>query len=116
MLQPPPQRLPAHGCLRGQPAVQPARDDCEPHEAFNHDCKEATKYSNYDVAKPFTSLRAMAVEILVLMVESEETVASSLLTPDTWKLFISWVVTYAHNNVFHALFYRIVFAVLRFVV
>ena len=83
------------------------------YDTFNHECKCNVKYSNYEVAKPFTSLRAMAIEIIVLMVESEETVASSILTPDIWKLFISWVITYAHNNVYHALFYRIVFAVLR---
>jgi hypothetical protein len=83
------------------------------YDNFNHDCKTAQKYSSYDVPKPFTSLRAMAVEVIVLMVESEETVASSILTQESWKLFITWVITFAHNNVFHALFYRIVFAVLR---
>lgn len=83
------------------------------YDNFNHDCKEPHKYSNYEVAKPFSALRGMAVEVIVLMVESEETVASSILTPETWKLFITWVIQYAHNNVFHALFYRIVFAVLR---
>jgi hypothetical protein len=84
------------------------------YDSFNHDCKSPNKYSAYEVAKPFTSLRAMAVEIIVLMVESEETVASSLLTADTWKMLIGWVIAYAHNNVYHALFYRIVFAVLRY--
>ena len=82
-------------------------------DSFHHEHKTAHKYSNYEVAKPFTSLRAMAIEVIVLMVESEETVASAILTVDTWKLFITWVLQYAHNNVFHALFYRIVFAVLR---
>lgn len=84
------------------------------YDNFNHDCKATHKYSNYEVAKPFTALRGMAVEVIVLMVESEETVASSILTPEAWKLFITWVIQYAHNNVFHALFYRIVFAVLRY--
>lgn len=83
------------------------------YDNFHHEGKSSNKYSNYEVAKPFTSLRAMAIEVIVLMVESEETVASAILTPDTWKLFITWVIQYAHNNVFHALFYRIVFAVLR---
>jgi hypothetical protein len=85
------------------------------YDSFNHDCKTGTKYSSYAVAKPFSSLRGMAVEVIVLMVESEETVASSVLTADTWKMLIGWVLQYAHNNVFHALFYRIVFAVLRWV-
>lgn len=83
------------------------------YDSFNHEGKAGNKYSSYEVAKPFTSLRGMVIEVIVLMVESEETVASAVLTPDTWKMFITWVLHYAHNNVFHALFYRIVFAVLR---
>jgi hypothetical protein len=74
---------------------------------------EVTKYSSYVVEKPFTALRALVVEMLTLMVESDETVAG-LIPINLWIVFISWTMTYAHNNIYHALFYRLVFAVLRF--
>ena len=83
------------------------------YDNFYLENKKMNKYSSYEVSKPFTSLRAMVIEIIVLMVESEETVASTVINVDTWKMLISWVITYAHNNVYHALFYRLVFAVLR---
>jgi hypothetical protein len=70
------------------------------------------KYSSYRIEKPFSVLKSLIVEILVLMVESDETVAG-LITVDLWKMFIDWCITYAHNNIYHALFYRLIFAVLR---
>lgn len=70
------------------------------------------KYSSYQVQKPFSSLRSYIIELLALMVESDETVAS-LIPLELWKQFIAWTLKYAHNNVYHALFYRLIFAVLR---
>ena len=55
------------------------------------------------------------IEMLVLLIESDETVAA-MLSADMWKMFISWAIKYAHNNIYHALFYRLLFAVLRFAV
>eukprot|EP01036_Dinobryon_divergens_P026902 gene26902-35598_t len=72
----------------------------------------AVKYSAYEVQHPFTSLRALIVEMLVLLIESDESVAS-MLSAEMWKLFVSWAIKYAHNNIYHALFYRLLFAVLR---
>ena len=72
----------------------------------------STKYSSYSVKEPFSVLRSYLIELVALMVESDETIANSI-SMDIWRLFFSWTVTYAHNNVYHALFYRLVFAVLR---
>jgi hypothetical protein len=71
------------------------------------------KYSSYEVKKPFGTLRLLMIEIIVLTVESDETVAATIPL-DLWKNLISWTLKYAHNNIYHALFYRIIFAVLRF--
>lgn len=73
---------------------------------------EPVKYSSYTVQQPFGVLRQMMVEVLVLTVESDESVAS-LISLDLWMCLISWTLRYAHNNIYHALFYRLVFAVLR---
>lgn len=78
-----------------------------------HDNKEGVKYSNYEVVRPFTSLRSQVIELLVLMVESDDSIASVVFTQECWVMLITWVLKYAHNNIFHALFYRLVFAVLR---
>lgn len=61
---------------------------------------------------PFGVLRQLLVEVLVLMVESDETVAS-MISLDLWKSLISWSLRYANNNIYHAVFYRLIFAVLR---
>ena len=69
-------------------------------------------FSSYIVKQPFTTLRINFVELVVIMIESDENMANHL-TQDIWKHLIEWCIQYAHNNVYHALFYRIVFAVLR---
>lgn len=81
--------------------------------SYQHGGREAIKFTTYTLAIPFTALRAMVIEVVVLMVESEETIASSVLSKESWKMMIMWAIKYAHNNVYHALFYRLVFAVLR---
>jgi hypothetical protein len=70
------------------------------------------KYSSYEVKRPFSALRMFMVEVVVLAVESEETVAS-LVPLELWKKLIAWSLKYAYNNIYHALLYRLVFAVLR---
>lgn len=72
----------------------------------------AVKYSSYEVKKPFSTLRLLIVEIIVLTVESDETVAG-VLPLELWKSLIAWTLKYCNNNIYHALFYRIIFAVLR---
>lgn len=79
----------------------------------NHNNKEPMKYSNYEISRPFTAVRAQVIELLVLMVESDDTIAVTIISIDCWVLLITWVLKYSHNNVFHALFYRLIFAVLR---
>lgn len=72
------------------------------------------RYSSYEVKLPFSALRLFLIEVLVLCVESEETVAA-IIPLDLWKKLIAWTLRYPHNNVYHALFYRLIFAVLRYV-
>lgn len=61
---------------------------------------------------PFGVLRQLLIEVLALMVESDETIASSI-SLDLFKAMITWALRYATNNIYHAVFYRVVFAVLR---
>merc|ERR1719223_1173825 len=70
------------------------------------------KYSAYEVVTPFSTARSLIIELVVLMGESDETVAG-LIPVELWKLLVGWIIVYAHNNIYHALMYRLVFAVLR---
>jgi hypothetical protein len=72
----------------------------------------SNKYSSYEVVTPFSTVRSLVIELVVLMAESDETVAG-LLPVELWRLLMGWVIVYAHNNIYHALMYRLVFAVLR---
>jgi hypothetical protein len=82
------------------------------YDDVHEDNRDAVKYSSYEVRRPFGVLRQLLIEVLALTVESDESVAS-MIPLQLWTLLISWILRYAHNNVYHALFYRLVFAVLR---
>jgi hypothetical protein len=73
---------------------------------------QSIMFSSYEVQQPFGVLRQLLIEVIVLTVESDESVAS-IIPLELWRSLISWVIKYAHNNIYHALFYRLVFAVLR---
>lgn len=70
---------------------------------------------------PFSSYRSQLVELFVLLVEAsssgaEDSGAASFceqVPVELWKCLISWLFEYAHNNIYHTMFYRILFAVLR---
>lgn len=70
------------------------------------------KYSSYTIKRPFAVLRSLLIELLVLLVESDESVAACIPI-ELWENLMEWCVTYAHNNIYHAIFYRLIFAVLR---
>lgn len=72
----------------------------------------AVKYSSYTVSKPFTVLKSVFFELITLMVESDDTV-SELIPVDLWLLLIKWILQYSHNSIFHSIFFRLLYSVLR---
>ena len=70
------------------------------------------RFNTYEVPEPFTTMRLSFLELIVIMVESDEKMGNHL-TSDLWRLLFKWCVIYAHNTIFHSLFYRLVFAILR---
>ena len=75
---------------------------------------EPIKYPGHQVELPFTSHRVQLVELLVLLVEAgEDREVLDCISPDLWRTLIAWVFQFAHNNMFHSLFFRLMFAVLR---
>ena len=71
------------------------------------------RYSSYSVKKPFTVLRSVFVELITLLVESNDSVADCI-SVELWILLIRWTLKYAHNSIFHAIFFRLIYSVLRY--
>ena len=72
-----------------------------------------TKHIGYLVTKPFGTMRLLLVEFAVCMVEASNSVAPTIPT-EFWSVLMTWILRYAYNNIFHAYFYRLIFAVLRY--
>jgi hypothetical protein len=52
-------------------------------------------YSSYTIDQPFTSMRALLIEYVVLMVESDETIATKLPVY-LWRLLMQWTLRYVY--------------------
>jgi hypothetical protein len=66
--------------------------------------------------RPFSSHRSQLIELFVLILEgsaAEMTIGE--ISVECWKLLIQWNFEYAHNNIYHSMFYRLLFAMLRLV-
>lgn len=72
----------------------------------------AVTYPGHKVAKPFSALRLLLVEFIVLLVEADAEV-STLLDLEIWKMLITWIFEYPHNSIYHSMMYRMIFSVLR---
>ena len=73
---------------------------------------EPVVHPGHTVRIPFSSHRAHLVELLVLLVEASES-SIKCLSSDMWKSLIGWNFEFAHNNIYHSMFYRLLFSVLR---
>eukprot|EP01041_Mallomonas_annulata_P008254 gene8254-16974_t len=72
------------------------------------------KHPGHITPIPFTAYRLCLVETIVLLVESEEGESvCEEFTEETWRLLMLWMVEYPHTNIYHALFHRIIFTVIR---
>ena len=69
----------------------------------------SVKHPGHTVKKPFSVLRSHIVELLVLLVEADASLADHIVA-ELWIELINWLIVYAHNNIYHSLFYRLLFA------
>ena len=67
----------------------------------------------FEVAVPFSTFRLAIIELITLVVECDTLTASAAFDKEIWAKLIQWCVEYSHNNVYHALFYRLVYYILR---
>lgn len=63
--------------------------------------------------RPFSSHRSQLIELLVLIIEGSDDPITEMITTDFWKLLIQWNFEFAHNNIYHSMFYRLLFTALR---
>lgn len=76
-------------------------------------CNECIKYSGYTVNASFSVLRSLLLEVLVLMVECGQSV-TIMIPIKLWAILLKWLLTYAHNNVYHVFFYRLLLCILKY--
>lgn len=76
---------------------------------------ESIRHPGGYASVPFSSSRLALVELIVLLVEATPRLAT-LISVDLWRELLQWCFRYPHNNIYHSLYYRLLFQVLRYVV
>lgn len=72
----------------------------------------AVSHPGYRVEHPFTILRYILVGIVVEIVGRDPQQLDALPV-ELWKVLCSWFFRYPHNNIYHGVFYKLVFTALR---
>jgi hypothetical protein len=75
---------------------------------------ESIRHPGGYASLPFSSSRLALVELIVLLVEATPRLAT-LISVDLWRELLQWCFRYPHNNIYHSLYYRLLFQVLRYV-
>uniref|UniRef100_M4C5A3 Uncharacterized protein n=1 Tax=Hyaloperonospora arabidopsidis (strain Emoy2) TaxID=559515 RepID=M4C5A3_HYAAE len=73
----------------------------------------AVRHTAYVVKVPFTELRLMLAETLVEVMAHNSRLMSEHFDVNVWRVLLTWFFEYAHNNLYHAAFYQLVFIALR---
>jgi hypothetical protein len=75
--------------------------------------QSAVRHTAYVVKVPFTEFRLMLVDALVEIVAHNPSTLSAHFDANVWRVLLAWFFEYAHNNLYHAAFYQLVFIALR---
>lgn len=75
--------------------------------------ESAVRHTAYVVKVPFTEFRLMLVDALVEIVAHNPSTLSDHFDAHVWRVLLAWFFEYAHNNLYHAAFYQLVFIALR---
>lgn len=75
----------------------------------------AVRHTAYVVKVPFTEYRLTLVQTLVEIVahNPSKLTTSDLFDARVWRVLVTWFFEYAHNNLYHAAFYQLVFIAMR---
>lgn len=73
---------------------------------------ETVAHPGYEVKRPFTMLRYVLVAVIVEIVDRDPKQLNTLPV-ELWKVLCSWFFRYPHNNLYHGVFYKLVFKALR---
>jgi hypothetical protein len=69
-------------------------------------------HPGHKVEVPFGWRRILLLEVVVRLAESKASICA-FVDARLWRVFMSWITTYPHNNLFHVLFYRLFFVLLK---
>jgi len=72
-------------------------------------------FGKYQVRHGFPSMRLGALEVMYEAIRELEDLTEPLqkLPPGLWRVMIDWFFDFSHNNVYHAIFYKLVVTVLK---
>lgn len=90
-------------------------DDCSANEdkEKTHDFPSSSvAYPGHVVKKSFSDYRVLLMEFFVLMIEADSDVAPEVPL-ELWKAIVNLIFLYPHNNIYHSMFFRTLYAVLR---
>ena len=73
---------------------------------------EPVAHPGYEVKRPFTMLRYILVGVIV-EVTNRDPKQFDVLPVELWKVLCTWFFRYPHNNLYHSIFYKLVFKILR---
>ncbi|TMW68686.1 hypothetical protein Poli38472_006154 [Pythium oligandrum] len=73
----------------------------------------AVRHTAYVVKVPFTEFRLMLVDALVELIAHNPVKMHDHFDVNVWRVLVAWFFEYAHNNLYHAAFYQLVFIALR---
>ena len=76
------------------------------------DNAEAVAHPGYEVKRPFTMLRYVLVG-MILEIVNRDPKQLDALPVELWKVLCSWFFRYPHNNLYHSVFYKLIFKTLR---
>jgi len=74
--------------------------------------EDAVKHPGSYAVPPFGALRLQLLTFVAAVVEASPAVCENL-TAAYWQQLVRWVEQYPHNDIYHSLFYKIFFSVLR---
>jgi len=73
------------------------------------------KFGKYEIKHGFPSMRIGALEVIYEAIRELDDITEPLhcLTPSLWKVMIDWFFEFQYNNVYHAIFYKLVVTVIK---
>jgi hypothetical protein len=100
------------GSGSGSPVPHPPTPTTTPSTSRTTTHTTTVAYPGHTVRRSFSAYRVLLIEFTVLMIEAD-CEAAPMVPTGLWNTLIELLFMYPHNNIYHSMFFRLLFAVLR---